>query len=110
MIDPVSEAEQLSSTSERWEGKVLDIRRVGVANRLRAVSLELGVRLRSGPELVACQQCQWLRQIALRKARIVEYFSIGFIALLTRPRNVVTRAGALEQAYNGAVGARWEQI
>ena len=51
LIEPVSEAEQLSSTSDRWEGKVLDNRRVGVASRLRAVSLELGVRLRSGPEM-----------------------------------------------------------
>ena len=51
-----------------------------------------------------------LRQIAVRVARIVEYFSIGFIALLTRPRNVWTRAGALDQAYNGAVRARWEQV
>ena len=51
-----------------------------------------------------------LRQIAVRVARIVEYFSIGFIALLTRPRNVRTRAGALDQAYNGAVRARWDQV
>ena len=49
LIEPVSEAEQLSSTSERCEGKVPDTLRVG--NRLRAVSLELGVRLRSGPEM-----------------------------------------------------------
>ena len=50
------------------------------------------------------------RQIAVRVARIVEYFSIEFIALLTRPRNVWTRAGALDQAYNGVVRARWEQV
>ena len=45
------------------------------------------------------------RQIALRLARIVEYFSIGFIALLTRPRYVETSAGALNQANNGAIRA-----
>ena len=50
------------------------------------------------------------RQIAVRVARIVEYFSIGFIALLTRPRNVWTRVGALDQAYTGAVGASWLQV
>jgi len=46
-MEPVSEAEQLSSTSERWE-KVVDTLRVGTW--CRAGSLALGVRPEPRPD------------------------------------------------------------
>ena len=46
LTDPVSEAEQLSSTSERWEVKLLETLRV-----LRAGSLELLGRDCTEPEM-----------------------------------------------------------
>ena len=84
LIEPVSEAEQLSSTSERWEAKVLDTFSVG--RRLSAVSLALVWRLAPDPgPAPACED-----------RRNVDYVLIEFMAPLTHSWYVWTGTGTLD--------------
>ena len=69
-MEPVSEAEQLSSTSERWE-KVVDTLRVGTW--CRAGSLALGVRPEPRPEHGNMSSGSETR-ISERESRIGDYF------------------------------------